>query len=87
MKNLNKVAANCTVVPLELLEDNKLSWKAKGLAAYICHLDNTIKNPASRSIELWKVCLDTDCMDAYKELVDAKYIEDAIGLERWGDEL
>lgn len=82
MKKINKISVNCTAIPLDLLEDNTLSWDAKGLAAYICYLDGIHKDFASKSIELWKTCVDTNSMDTYRELVNAGYIEDVIGLDK-----
>lgn len=77
------MAANYTVIPLELLEDQKLSWKAKGLAAYICHLDSARIETAAKTLDLWKTCVDTDSLDAYDELVAAGYIEDVISKHKW----
>jgi len=57
MKKINKLTANYTVIPLELLEDENLSWKAKGLAAYICYLDSARIDDAAKTLDLWK----TDC--------------------------
>lgn len=78
------MAANYSVIPVELLEDDKLSWEAKGLAAYICHIDMSPGTFDSKSIELWQKCTETNSMDAYKELVDSGYIEDVIGKSKWG---
>ena len=78
MKKIIRMIANYTVIPLELLEDQKLSWKAKGLAAYICHLDSARIEPAAKTLDLWKTCVDTDSLDAYDELVACGYIEDVI---------
>jgi hypothetical protein len=83
MKKINKLTANYTVIPLELLEDENLSWKAKGLAAYICYLDSSKGTFDSNLIELWKTCVDTDSLDAYDELVAAGYIEDVISKSKW----
>jgi hypothetical protein len=83
MKKINKLTANYTVIPLELLEDQKLSWKAKGLAAYICHLDSARIEPAAKMLDLWKTCVDTDSLDAYDELVAGGYIEDVISKQKW----
>jgi hypothetical protein len=83
MKKINKMAANYTVIPLELLEDEKLSWKAKGLAAYICYLDSSRIDHAAMTLDLWKTCVDTESLDAYDELVAAGYIEDVISKCKW----
>lgn len=83
MKKINKLTAIYTVIPLELLENEKLSWKAKGLAAYICYLDSTRIDDAARTLDLWKTCVDTDSLDAYDELVAAGYIEDVISKSKW----
>ncbi len=78
MKKINRLNANYTVIPLELLEDQKLSWKAKGLAAYICHLDSAKIEPSAKTLDLWRTCVYTESLDAYDELVAAGYIEDVI---------
>jgi hypothetical protein len=78
-----KLTANYTVIPLELLEDQNLSWKAKGLAAYICHLDSARIEPSIKTLDLWKTCVDTDSLDAYNELVARGYIEDVISKQKW----
>lgn len=84
MKKITNWTTSFTAIPVDLLEDNTLSWDAKGLAAYICYLDGINKHFASKSIELWKTCVDTNSMDAYRELVNAGYIEDVIGLDENG---
>jgi hypothetical protein len=66
-------------MPNELLFDPNLSFDAKGLAGYAIMLDNTEADHSVASIKLWKAIDDTNAYAAYKELVDAGYINDVIG--------
>ncbi len=73
-----KLTKDFTTIPNHLLKNPELSWKAKGLAAYICHLNSAKIEPSAKTLDLWKTCVDTDSLDAYDELVAAGYIEDVI---------
>jgi hypothetical protein len=78
-KKINRSSDGYTAIPNDLLNDPKLSFEAKGLAMYAAVLDNTEAENSVASIKFWKAIDDTNAYAAYKELVDAEYINDVIG--------
>lgn len=68
-----------TAIPNDLLKDFNLSFEAKGLAIYAAVLDNTEETHDIATIKFWRSIVLSNAHAAYKELVDAGYINDVIG--------
>jgi hypothetical protein len=78
-KKINRSSGGYTAIPNDLLNDPKLSFEAKGLAAYATVLDNTEGTHDIASIKFWETIDKTNSYSAYWELVNAGYINDVIG--------
>lgn len=73
--------------PLDVAQDNNLTFAAKGMMAYIClenyHTRINLKDPDLFVDRIHLACGCIEGRNAYRELVDAGYINDFLkeGLE------
>lgn len=83
-KRIHKSIPDFVAVPDYVVKNENLSLEAIGLATLIYYLDMRECDYASASLRVWKLVVDGNCYDAYKELVREEIINDVIG--GWRDE-